>query len=189
MRTRAALSGIFASVAILVVGWQAGSAGVTSTTASTASGGTAGTTTDGTTTDGTTPGGTTTDGTTTDGTASGGTTGGTATGGTATGGGTTSAPATPSSTDGTFDGETVTTRYGDVQVQVTVSGGSITEVTALKLTDKERKSVQISNRAAPLLRSEVLASQSADVSTIGGATYTSDAYLTSLQSALDQAGL
>jgi len=49
--------------------------------------------------------------------------------------------------------------------------------------------VQISNSAAPILRSEVLSSQSARVSTVGGATYTSDAYLTSLQSALDQAGL
>jgi uncharacterized protein with FMN-binding domain len=81
----------------------------------------------------------------------------------------------------------VQTRFGTVQVQVTVKAGVITDVTALHLTDNEQRSVQISNRAAPLLRSEVLSAQSANVQTIGGATVTSDAYLTSLQAALDAA--
>jgi uncharacterized protein with FMN-binding domain len=49
--------------------------------------------------------------------------------------------------------------------------------------------VQISNRAAPILRDEVLAAQSASVANVSGATYTTRAYLSSLQSALDQAGL
>jgi len=74
-----------------------------------------------------------------------------------------------------------------VQVRVTIQDGKITEVTPLQLTDAERKSAQISSRAAPVLRSEVLQAQSANVQTIGGATVTSDAYLTSLQAALDAA--
>jgi uncharacterized protein with FMN-binding domain len=90
--------------------------------------------------------------------------------------------------DGTYTGASVSTRFGDVQVQVTISGGAITDVTALHLTDHDGRSVQISNQAAPMLRSEVLSAQTANVNMIGGATYTSDAYLTSLQSALDQAG-
>ncbi len=90
---------------------------------------------------------------------------------------------------GTYPGAVVETRFGSVQVQITVAAGTITDVTALKLTDAERKSAQISNRAAPLLRSEVLQAQSGDVQTISGATVTSDAYLTSLQSALDAANL
>ncbi|WP_438854161.1 FMN-binding protein [Agromyces sp. M3QZ16-3] len=90
--------------------------------------------------------------------------------------------------DGTYAGTSVSTRFGNVQVQVTISGGSITDVTALHLTDSDGRSVQISNRAAPMLRSEVLQAQSASVSMIGGATYTSAAYLQSLQAALDQAG-
>lgn len=90
--------------------------------------------------------------------------------------------------DGTFLGASASTRYGQVQVQVTVSGGSITDVTPVHLTDADRRSIQISNRAAPVLRQEVLTSQSAKVQTVSGATYTSDGYLTSLQSALDQAG-
>jgi uncharacterized protein with FMN-binding domain len=90
---------------------------------------------------------------------------------------------------GTYPGAVVQTRFGAVQVQITVQSGKITDVTALQLTDAERKSVQISNRAAPLLRTEVLAAQSADVQTISGATVTSDAYLSSLQAALDAANL
>lgn len=65
----------------------------------------------------------------------------------------------------------------------------VSTVASLKLTDHEGRSVQISNYAAPILRSEVLQAQSADVQTVGGATVTSDAYLTSLQAALDAANL
>jgi uncharacterized protein with FMN-binding domain len=102
---------------------------------------------------------------------------------------TTSGTSPSTASDGTWTGSAVSTRWGDVQVQVVISGGAITDVIALQLTDKDHKSVQISNRAAPVLRSEVLAAQSADVANVSGATYTSDAYLQSLQSALDQAGL
>lgn len=102
------------------------------------------------------------------------------------------APADPNpaavAADGTYTGTAVPTRFGDVQVQVTVSGGTITDVTAVHLTDHDGRSLQISNRAAPVLRDEVLQAQSASVSMVSGATYTSAAYLESLQSALDQAG-
>ncbi|MFK0010097.1 FMN-binding protein [Paenarthrobacter sp. NPDC090520] len=109
-------------------------------------------------------------------------------GGTGTAGGTSSGGTTGGSTTAaTYDGAAVQTRFGTVQVQVTIQGGKITEVTALQLTDAERKSAQISSRAAPVLRSEVLQAQSASVQTVGGATVTSDAYLTSLQAALDAA--
>ena len=90
-------------------------------------------------------------------------------------------------TDGTFTGSSIETRYGAVQVEITVSGGAITEVKALQLTNDDPRSEQISNQAAPLLRSEVLAAQSASVATISGATYTTDGYLSSLQSAIDKA--
>ena len=82
----------------------------------------------------------------------------------------------------------MSTRFGDVKVQVTISGGTISDVTALQLTDDDGRSVSISNRAAPILRDEVLQAQSASVSFVGGATYTSAAYLQSLQAALDSAG-
>jgi uncharacterized protein with FMN-binding domain len=102
------------------------------------------------------------------------------------------APAAPAANgsglkDGTFTGASADTPFGSVQVAVTVSGGKITAVKALKLTDQGGRSVQISNYAAPILRQEVLASQSANVNNVNGATYTTDGYLTSVQSALDQA--
>jgi uncharacterized protein with FMN-binding domain len=104
-------------------------------------------------------------------------------------GSTGSTGSTGSSASGTYKGTAVQTRFGPVQVQITVASGKITEVTALQLTNTDRKSIQISNRAAPLLRSKVLAAQSADVQTVSGATITSDAYLTSLQAAIDAANL
>ncbi|WP_224165596.1 FMN-binding protein [Arthrobacter sp. StoSoilA2] len=99
----------------------------------------------------------------------------------------TSGSTAESTTAATYDGASVQTRFGTVQVQVTIQNGKITEVTPLQLTDAERKSAQISSRAAPVLRSEVLRAQSADVQTVSGATVTSQAYLTSLQAALDAA--
>jgi len=98
-------------------------------------------------------------------------------------------PAPASGPSGTFTGASESTRYGDVQVQITVENGALTDVTALHLTDHDQRSVSISNRAAPVLRQKVLAAQSANVRGVSGATYTSDGYLRSVQSALDQAGL
>jgi uncharacterized protein with FMN-binding domain len=102
---------------------------------------------------------------------------------------TTASSATASTTSGTYTGTSVATRYGNVQVEITVVGSKITEVTALQLTNDDGRSVQISAQAAPILRSEVLASQSAKVATVSGATYTSEGYLTSLQAAIDKAGI
>lgn len=94
---------------------------------------------------------------------------------------------TAAAASGTFDGSVVQTRFGPVQVSVTIASGSITEVTALQLTNDGGRSVMISNQAAPILRSEVLTAQSAQVQNVSGATYTTHGYLTSLQAALDAA--
>ena len=171
MRTRAAVSAALASAGILIAGWQSGVhvADTGSSVASAAAGTTGATGSSGSS-------GTSSSSGTSDSTASSG----------ASGAGTTGASA---KAVGTYPGSVVQTRFGSVQVQITVQAGKITDVTALQLTDAERKSVQISNRAAPLLRAEVIKAQSAQVQTIGGATVTSDAYLSSLQAALDAANL
>lgn len=80
------------------------------------------------------------------------------------------------------------TRYGPVQVQISVVGKKITAVTALQLPQDDGRSVQISSVAGPMLASEALAAQSAHIDAISGATYTSDGYAASLQSAIDRAG-
>lgn len=90
----------------------------------------------------------------------------------------------------TYTGDAVQTRYGPVQVEVTVDGsGTVTDITWLDYPANEGKSVQINQRAMPLLTDEALQAQSADVSTIAGASYTSQGFTQSLQSALDQAGV
>lgn len=89
---------------------------------------------------------------------------------------------------GTFTGAVVQTQFGNMQVSVTIANGAITAVTPLQLTNRGGRSVAISNQAAPILRSEVLAAQSANVQSVSGATYTTQGYLRSLQSALDTAG-
>jgi uncharacterized protein with FMN-binding domain len=98
------------------------------------------------------------------------------------------ATAAPTAQSGTVTGSVVATRFGNVQVSVTIADGAITEVTPLQLTDRESRSVAISNQAAPILRSEVISAQSANVQNVSGATYTTGGYLKSLQSALDAAG-
>jgi uncharacterized protein with FMN-binding domain len=72
---------------------------------------------------------------------------------------------------------------------VTVSDGKVTEVTAVEYPTGNPRDRQINSYALPQLRTEALAAQSADIDTVSGATYTSDGYKQSLQSALDSAGL
>ena len=99
---------------------------------------------------------------------------------------TSSAAAAPASASVT--GALESDRYGDTQVKVTIEDGKITEVTVLAYNDGDPRSAEISEQAIPILRQEVLAKQTAAVDTVSGATYTSNAYEASLQSALDKAG-
>lgn len=95
--------------------------------------------------------------------------------------------ATSGLTDGTFTGSATNTRYGPVQVQITVTGGKIVDVQAVEYPTDNSRDRQINERAIPQLVSETLNAQSADIHFVSGATYTSQGYLDSLQSAIDQA--
>ena len=181
MRIRAAVSAALASAGILLVGWQSG-VHVADTRSAIAAAAT-GIQASGTGTTGSSGAASS------ESAASSGTTGGSGTTGSSGTAGASGAAGAAAKAGGTYDGDVVQTRFGTVQVQITVKAGQITDVTALKLTDAEGRSVQISNYAAPVLRDEVLQAQSANVQTVGGATVTSDAYLTSLQAALDAANL
>src|SRR3954463_6965826 len=109
--------------------------------------------------------------------------------------GSTTAPATGSSSSsssgasGTVTGAAADTRWGPVQVQITVADGSITDVSVVQYPTSNGKDQEINARALPILIQETLKAQSASIDMVSGATYTSDGYVTSLQSALDQAGL
>ncbi|RKE21621.1 FMN-binding protein [Streptomyces sp. TLI_171] len=100
-------------------------------------------------------------------------------------------PTTQSTTDGgaarTVTGDAVNTRYGPVQVKVTLDAGKITKVDVVQYPTRDRRDREINNAAIPILNQEAIAAQSADVDVVSGATYTSDGYTRSLQSALDRA--
>ncbi|MFE9690060.1 FMN-binding protein [Micromonospora sp. NPDC005806] len=106
----------------------------------------------------------------------------TATGATGSGG-------TDSGGNGTVTGSVAQTRWGPVQVRIAVSGGKITEVTAVRVPDGNRRDQEINDYAVPILRQQALAAQSARIDTVSGATVTSDGYRESLQSAIDAAHL
>ena len=162
MRARIIAGGVVSSIAVLAIGWQLGGQPAVTAPAQQS----------------TTPGvGTTGTGSTSD-SADSGTNGGSS------GTGTTAGP----SASGTFAGDTTQTRYGPVQVQITVANGTITDVTPLQLTNSDGRSVQISQQAAQVLRQEALQAQSAQIQSVSGATFTSQGYMTSLQSAIDKAG-
>jgi uncharacterized protein with FMN-binding domain len=85
------------------------------------------------------------------------------------------------------DGPTIGTPYGDVQVRVVLRGSRIVDVQPLTLPSDRSRSRRISEQAAPLLRTEALQAQSANIDLLSGASYTSEGYAESLQGALDAA--
>ncbi|MFD0277519.1 FMN-binding protein [Kitasatospora sp. NPDC127111] len=88
----------------------------------------------------------------------------------------------------TVTGDAVPTRYGPVQVRITLDGTKLTKVEAVQYPTGDRRDREINAGAIPVLGEEALAAQSADIDVVSGATYTSDGYAGSLQSALDKAG-
>jgi uncharacterized protein with FMN-binding domain len=89
----------------------------------------------------------------------------------------------------TYTGSVAQTRWGPVQVSITVSGGKITDVGVPPYPSNNGRDVEINSYALPILRQETLQKQSADIDAVSGATVTSDGYKESLQSALDAANL
>jgi uncharacterized protein with FMN-binding domain len=89
----------------------------------------------------------------------------------------------------TYTGSTASTRWGDVQVAISVADGKITDVRVPVYPDNNGRDQQINAYALPILTQETLQAQSADIDTVSGATVTSDGYLQSLQAALDAAHL
>ncbi|MFJ2028835.1 FMN-binding protein [Streptosporangium sp. NPDC087985] len=91
--------------------------------------------------------------------------------------------------DKVLTGDAVDTRWGPVQVELVLSSGKVTGVKVLQAPDNNHRDISINNRALPILNQETLSAQSAQIDTVSGATYTSEGYIRSLQSALDRNGL
>lgn len=96
---------------------------------------------------------------------------------------------TPAKKSGTFLGAAYQTRYGAVQVSVTVKNGKITKVTAPVYPVGTFRDQQINSQAIPLLEQEVMAAQSSNINNITGASFTAQGFYISLVSALSKAGL
>ena len=90
-------------------------------------------------------------------------------------------------TDGTYTGSAANAFYGYIQVQMTVSGGKIADVQFLQYPNDRRESVSINTHAMPILKSEAIQAQSANVSGVSGASDSSAAFRESLASAITQA--
>jgi uncharacterized protein with FMN-binding domain len=93
------------------------------------------------------------------------------------------------STSGTrvITGASADTRYGPVQLKVTFSGKQITKIDVIQYPTQSGRDQEINNYALPVLNQEAMSAQSATIDSVSGATYTSDGYTRSLQSAIDQA--
>jgi len=98
----------------------------------------------------------------------------------------TTTPTTAAATR-TVTGDPVDNQYGTVQVQVTLRGNTITDITELQMPSDRQRSAEISSIAGPELRQEALQAQSGQIDLLSGATFTSESYAQSLQSALDKA--
>lgn len=89
----------------------------------------------------------------------------------------------------TFTGDAFSTQWGDVQVEATVSDGTLVSVTTLSYPDNDGHSANLNATAVPTLEQQAVEAQSASIDGVSGASYTSAAFAQSLQSALTQAGL
>lgn len=102
--------------------------------------------------------------------------------------GSSSSTAAAAPTTQTYTGSAVETGYGPVQVEITVSGSSITNVTATQVPQNDGRSAQINAYAIPQLEQQAMTAQSAQIDGVSGASYTSQGFAQSLQSALTKAG-
>ena len=93
------------------------------------------------------------------------------------------------STGSTYTGQSRSTPYGPVQVRITVSDGNITRSEVVQVPWSDGRDQMINSHAVPILNQEVVDAQSSSIDMVSGATYTSQGYIGSLQSAIDQAQL
>ena len=93
----------------------------------------------------------------------------------------------PSNGELVVNGSSAGTRYGPVQVRITIRAKRLVDVTAIAYPSSGQRDQEISSFSLPQLAQEAIAAQSAQIDTVSGATFTSDGYRRSLQSALDAA--
>jgi uncharacterized protein with FMN-binding domain len=89
----------------------------------------------------------------------------------------------------TYDGSVAQTRWGPVQVRIVVSSGKVVGASALQVPSGNGRDAEINGYAVPVLNQEAVRAGTAAIDTVSGATVTSDGYISSLQAAIDAAGI
>ena len=89
--------------------------------------------------------------------------------------------------NGTYTGSVASTDYGEIQVSATISGGQLADITFLAYSANQGRSIQIKDYSIPLLKTEAITAQSANVDIVSGATQTTQAFQESLGAALTKA--
>lgn len=102
-----------------------------------------------------------------------------------------SASAKPATTGKTFSGSSSIAggRYGTMKLTVTVQNGKLTKIDYSKTSVNDNRSYQIAVQSLPILVKEALSAQSAHISNVSGASYTTQAFATALQNAMTKAGI
>ena len=100
--------------------------------------------------------------------------------------GSSSSASTPAASTKTVTGDSADTRWGPVQVKITVSNGKITSATAVDYPQNNPRDQEINATAIPTLQQESIGQSTSKIDMVSGATYTSEGYIQSLQSALDK---
>lgn len=99
-------------------------------------------------------------------------------------------PTSPSTgyKDGSYTGDSADASYGNVQVAAIISGGKLIDVNVLQFPNSHSDSVAINQQALPMLKQEAIQTQNPNnIQIISGATFTSEAFIQSLTSALNKA--
>jgi uncharacterized protein with FMN-binding domain len=94
----------------------------------------------------------------------------------------------PATTTATVAGDVTQTVYGPIQVTITIKNGKITAASVPVYPNGTSHDQQLNSYAVPQLIQETITADSANISAVSGASYTSQGYISSLQSAIDKAG-
>jgi len=94
------------------------------------------------------------------------------------------APAAGAYKDGSYSGSVANAYFGNLQVEVVIAGGKLTDVQVPVYPNDSGHSQEVSNQSLPLLKQEAIQAQNANVNIVSGATQTSEAFQQSLAAAL-----
>jgi uncharacterized protein with FMN-binding domain len=98
------------------------------------------------------------------------------------------APPSTATAEHTYTGQEIQYIYGDIVVAATLQNGKIANISVPQNDATDGRSQMINSYAVPILEQEAVTAQGVNINVVSGATFTSDAFAQSLQTALTRAG-